>query len=158
MPNSADPKELTDIMADTAEGFEAVLRRAFEAGRIHGRRQAARAFRERLMRVVDPDLEEEGLAPDAQSSGAPTAVEQPSGARAVPGSVKPAVERTVRDNPGLTTEQIQARTGFKINSVRGTLWALSAQDKTIEKREGRWFPIAEPPMEEMRKRIETILN
>jgi transcription initiation factor IIE alpha subunit len=48
----------------------------------------------------------------------------------------------VRENPGLTQDQIREKTGIKHNSVRGTLWQLSTE-KLIERRAGKWFPRSE---------------
>lgn len=35
-------------------------------------------------------------------------------------------------------------TGFKVNSVRGTLWQLHAGDRSIMTHKGKWYPKGSP--------------
>jgi predicted Rossmann fold nucleotide-binding protein DprA/Smf involved in DNA uptake len=59
--------------------------------------------------------------------------------RAVSGSVKPTIERMIAESgrKGVTAEEILKATGFKPNSVRGTLWTLGSNGFAV-KRNGRW--------------------
>ena len=44
--------------------------------------------------------------------------------RASPGSVKPVILDLIAKNPGITSADLQRRSGAKMNSVRGTLWTI----------------------------------
>ena len=134
---AGDPKELSIVLSETAQPIEDLFRQAFEAGRTLGRREAAGALRERLMRVVDLET---GEAPDA---GDYPLDDDVTPQRAAPGSVKPIILNLVLTKPGLTTSEIQQETGVKFNSARGTLWTLS-QEKVVVRRLGRWFPRPHP--------------
>lgn len=129
------------------------IQNAFEAGRRIGWEEARRDIREKVSRAIEWGAEigaanmaavTGGLQSDAfevDEEATPTTVEDVAVSRAAPGSVKPAIERAVLDNPkGLTTEEVRRLTNAKANTVRGTLWTLSTTEKTIERRDGKWFP------------------
>ena len=63
--------------------------------------------------------------------------------RAAPGSVKPAILEMIKKQPGLTPDQIQAKSGAKHNSVRGTLWALEKEGK-VERHDGKYAAVIIP--------------
>jgi hypothetical protein len=68
--------------------------------------------------------------------------------KAPPGTVKPRILKIIEDAPsGLRTEQILSVTGFKENSVRGTLSNLSKEGK-IERRGEYWIKKTEAPASE----------
>jgi hypothetical protein len=71
-----------------------------------------------LMALLSPS---DTKAPD--SSPSPNASVSRSPAKAAPGTVKPGILRILEESP-LSTEQIIKLTGFKENSVRGTLSTL----------------------------------
>jgi predicted Rossmann fold nucleotide-binding protein DprA/Smf involved in DNA uptake len=67
-----------------------------------------------------------------------TPPEQPEG-RATPGTVKPTVLRIIEESSGgMTAAEIVQKTGFKPNSVRGTLHSLN-KDEAIISVAGRWM-------------------
>jgi hypothetical protein len=59
-------------------------------------------------------------------------------AKAPPGTVRPVILAMIKRADGLLTEQILKETGFKENSVRGTLSTLQKQGE-IERAAGRWI-------------------
>lgn len=127
------PRTIDQIKTDAGKSLEQLLTEAFEAGRVVGREESAaefREFRNKLAHILDAEPVQAG----------PIAMEHQAGGRATPGSVKPAILNLIIANPGLSQDEIQQKTGFKPNSVRGTLWTLSAQDKAIHKVSGYWYP------------------
>ena len=143
---------LTDIHDEAYGQFERLLREAFEAGRSVGREESRTEFRRKLngLLVGDETTDgapstgggEVGLTKSVGAVGPDVQPVEDNGKRATPGSVKPTISKLVLDEPGLSVGDIQKRTGFKHNSVRGTLWTLSATDKVIERRGDGWFPVA----------------
>lgn len=74
------------------------------------------------------------IPPDADANG-----------RLRVGTVKPEIIRLVNEAPsGLTLDEVIAMTGFKANSVRGTLYHIERMG-LIAKRAGRYFPKAATP-------------
>lgn len=139
-------RELAAIISDAATSLRPLLQEAFEAGRRvghdEGRRDASEELRSRLS----------GIFEETSGQGKPEihpaeAVRSPSAVvsdveRAPVGTVKPMVLKMLRENPsGLSVAELTARTGFKKNSVRGTLWGIK-QDGDAERRGERWFAIA----------------
>lgn len=139
--------EFEAISAEATDTLDGLLRRAFEAGRVVGRQDAIGVMRARLMQVVDLDVRDIDRAESQLNE--PETVEQMAvmmpalseAARASPGSVKPTILRFVAEHPGMTTAQIQAGTGLKPNSVRGTLWTLGTEN-AIHRVFGKWYPPA----------------
>lgn len=136
-----------------------LLRQAAELGFEHGKQTAAAELRQKVVSALELGAEA-GAANMAASLGAlaiepqtehsvsrPDLVLRTSDGRtmhvevkrAAPGSVKPIVERMVREHPGLSVDDIQGRTGIKRNSVRGTLWTLSTEG-IVERRDDGWYP------------------
>ena len=61
--------------------------------------------------------------------------------KAQKGTVKPGIVKLINDTPdGLTQDEIIERTGFKSNSVRGTLYAILTEG-LVQRRSGRYFPL-----------------
>jgi hypothetical protein len=59
--------------------------------------------------------------------------------RLAPGTVKPTILKLITNaTKGMTTDEIAKHTGFKPNSVRGTLSAL-AKEEAITKTGNQWF-------------------
>lgn len=125
------------LLEELGISTEMALNKAFEAGRALGRREAADAMKSRLASVFD--LGESQI----QGSLPMTSPATDSNERAAPGSVKPVIMNSVRTKPGQTIQQIQAITGIKHNSVRGTLWTLS-KEKAVYRSHGKWFPVTKP--------------
>ena len=67
------------------------------------------------------------------------------GHRATQGSVKPTIAKMIAEHEtdGLTPGEITHQTGFKANTVRGTIWTLG-QEGSIVKRGSRWYPQPSP--------------
>jgi hypothetical protein len=61
--------------------------------------------------------------------------------KAQKGTVKPGIVKLINDTPaGLTQDEIIERTGFKSNSVRGTLYTILTEG-LVQRRSGRYFPL-----------------
>jgi len=94
------------------------------------------------------------LAPQSQNAAPPlpdpnTTVTIAS-SKAPPGTVKPTILRLVETSRGLLTEQIIGSTGFKENSVRGTLSTLLKEGK-IERNGTYWVKNREAPQAEAKE-------
>lgn len=142
-----------DLDAETFDAIRDMLARWYEAGRAAG----AAEVRAQIAAVLSPGAPGSTIltAPLEHRFGSAAAVEagdtlsahgrgvdsHPEG-RAAPGSVKPVILAVVTEQPGLTTDAIQKRTGIKQNSVRGTLWTLS-KENLVERRGSGWFPLSQ---------------
>lgn len=145
-------REFSDILDEAAAQQERLLTEAFEAGRALGRREASAKLKARLFGLLSDDGSDDSVALGGPQeffandgfAGVDVAGSdgQEHDRRAPPGSVKPAIAKLVGERPGLTTEEVTNATGFKKNSVRGTLWLLSTEEQ-VERREGRWYPVAQ---------------
>jgi hypothetical protein len=146
-------RRITDILADATKGLDVLFNEAFQAGRACGRQEASKELQTKLAAVFElRDLTGASVPviptePTTAVPKEPIKIEKdvpPPPRRAPLGSVKPAILRALEEHPGLTTAQIEEITGQKPNSVRGTLWTLSARDKVIERRsDGRWYLVAQ---------------
>jgi hypothetical protein len=134
-------RTLDSIIAASAEALRPLLQEAFEAGRGVGRGEAAADLKAKivgLLSIADQsattDTEELIITPDLAAVA--------SNGRAAQGSVKPTIARMIVDGAqaGVTSEEITTRTGFKPNTVRGTLWTLGNEGLAV-KRGGRWYPV-----------------
>jgi hypothetical protein len=125
---------LEEIASRMSSDFVSALAMAYAIGRADMKRE--------LMALLSP------LGAGADSPSTPrhssASIARPS-AKAPPGTVKPAILRML-DDSALSTEQIIRITGFKENSVRGTLSTLLKAGE-IERNGGYWkkkAPISEP--------------
>ena len=60
--------------------------------------------------------------------------------KAQKGTVKPGIIKLINDTPtGLTQDEIIEKTGYKSNSVRGTLYTILTEG-LVERRSGRYYP------------------
>jgi hypothetical protein len=108
--------DLDKIISASSETLRPLIEKAFELGY-----DAAVAEMKTKLADLTP------LNPNEESSG-----------RAKSGSVKPAIRQMiVETNVGLTLDEIVKATGFKPNSVRGTLWTLSREGLAV-KHKNRW--------------------
>ncbi len=142
-------RDWSDILDEGSASLERWLSEAFEAGRAAGRQEGVAEVKAKLAGLLDDGGPEvtRAIAASANVTHALPAWLGPgpktqSGGRAPPNSVKPTIVKLVHDAPGLTREEIATRTGFKFNSVRGTLWTLS-NEGIIEQRDGRYFPASQ---------------
>ena len=142
--------DLEGFLSEAQARVADLIRSAFESGREAGRVEATRELKTKLYGVLNEgteDLPEPasaeqiaredriGVIAEYASTG-----DKPQ-SRAAPGSVKPLILMNLLSDRGhgLEMQEVADRNGIKFNSVRGTLYALSA-DGLAERRDGRWFP------------------
>ena len=132
-------RSLENIISDSMSAHRHLLQEAFDAGRNIGREEAAAYLRAQIDGVLSSN---HGALEDATKSVTKPTVAADPDKRAVAGSVRPTILRMIISsaNTGLTQDEIAKETGFKFNSVRGTLWALG-RDGVAVKRDNRWFPV-----------------
>jgi len=138
-------RTLDDIVADMAR----LVHEAHELGRADGAAPFGRLrakLKANLAAILDSESEltNERLNPqnerilslsDSRDHGSDVGVE-----RAPMGTVKPAIVRLINETPaGLTQDEIIERTGFKSNSVRGTLYSI-VNEGLVQRKSGRFFP------------------
>lgn len=130
-------RSISDIIKDGGSKLEALLREAFEAGVVAGRDDVRRQLEGFFTAPVSLGVSRTSTA---ISVGATTAH------RAAPGTVKPTILHSVAESnlDGVTTEGLIVMTGFKPNSVRGTVSTLQSEG-SIRRIGDRWFatPVAE---------------
>jgi hypothetical protein len=117
--------ELDKLASRASADITRALWEAYEIGREDMRRE--------LMALLSPsrnDAPPPGPLYDTNAS-------EPR-AKAPPGTVRPAILSMIELSSGVTTEHIIRTTGFKENSVRGTLSTL-AKELRIERRGNEWF-------------------
>jgi Protein of unknown function (DUF3489) len=123
---------LNKLAARATADIESLVREAYEMGR--------EDMRKELLTLLHPSPRQT----DAPPTVAPT--------KAPPGTVRPAILNMIEQSSGVSTEQIMTATGFKENSVRGTLSTLHKERKIARNAEGQWIaPIktaADQSMEE----------
>jgi hypothetical protein len=119
--------ELEKIASRATVDLSRLLREAYEIGREDMRRE--------LMALLSPSRASGDIAPTDPLHDPNAAVAR---TKAPPGTVKPAILNLVQQSSGVTTEHIIGTTGFKENSVRGTLSTLAKEDR-IERRGNEWI-------------------
>jgi hypothetical protein len=92
------------------------------------------------MELLAPERSYDGIASTGPLPD--VSVARTSG-KAPPGTVKPAILNLIETSSGLLTEQIVKITGFKENSVRGTISALSKEGKIRRNGGGHWIKKSE---------------
>lgn len=98
-----------------------LLREAYEIGR--------EDMRKELLSLLHPSPRQ--AVTDMRLTVAP--------AKAPPGTVRPAILNMIEQSSGVSTEQIMTATGFKENSVRGTLSTLHKERKIARNADGQWI-------------------
>jgi hypothetical protein len=128
-------RTLDTIISASIDALRPLLRDAFESGRAVGREEASADFKAKIASLlsVGPPETIKLVASDLLVG---------TDKRAVSGSVKPTIARLITESgrAGVTPDDILKATGFKPNSVRGTLWTLGNKGLAV-KRDGRWFPV-----------------
>jgi hypothetical protein len=117
--------ELDKLASQATDYVARLVREAYEMGRQDMRRE--------LMALLSPSRTDEvstRLHYDTNASEPRT--------KAPPGTVKPAILALIQQSPGVTTEHVISTTGFKENSVRGTLSTLAKEDRITRSR-NKWF-------------------
>ncbi len=135
-------RDIENIIEDGVAALERLLREAFDAGIAHGHQWAKDELRAR----VDSVFNETPPQPETHVLTAKGGLFSVSGVRAeatitraAPGTVKPTIIRLIQEaNPhGISTDDLIENTGFKPNSVRGTVSTLQAEG-IISKIENKW--------------------
>jgi hypothetical protein len=121
---------LNNLSARATADIESLVRKAYEMGREDMRRE--------LMALLSPSARGGVEATTPTSYGYDAAVAT-APAKAPPGTVRPAILKMIETSPGVSTEQILTATGFKENSVRGTLSTLHKERKIARNAEGQWI-------------------
>ncbi len=106
-----------------------LIRDAYEMGREDMRRE--------LVALLSPSARE-GVETTTIAYGYDAAVAR-APAKAPPGTVRPAIVKMIEESSGVSTDQILTATGFKENSVRGTLSTLHKEGKIARNQEGHWI-------------------
>ena len=129
-------------LADSAAANTAsLMREAYEMGRDDMRRE--------LAALLAPSREGGNASPTIGGHGG--AIIPRTSAKAPPGTVRPAILNIIMNSGGLQTEQIIRATGFKENSVRGTISTLAKEGK-IERRLNGWIAkVIEAPTNELKE-------
>lgn len=131
MPNNP----IDTILARATGDIRKLLEEAFEAGRVAARDEIQRGISAYLSLGTKPMP---SLLGSCAESPTITATEQ-TAERAPMGTVKPAIKELIENaDRGITASEIIEKTGFKENSVRGTLSALKT-DGFAERRGELWF-------------------
>ena len=124
--------------------IEEAVNKSYDDGKSVGDREAAARIKARLT-----DLLGSAAASDAPVKSSLTVSDENRQAstedeRATPGTVKPAILKAIQEAPdGMTTREIADKTGFKYNSVRGTVWTLQKERAIVKADGSRWR--ASPP-------------
>jgi hypothetical protein len=129
-------RTIDQIRDDASSTIQRLLDDAFQAGRVVGRAEGADDLRQRLSGLLMASE-----TPTKPVTKKATEKPAPGARRAAPGSVKPTILELIKNEPGITQDEIGERTGIKHNSIRGTLWALMTLDKAIHKIDGCWYPV-----------------
>jgi hypothetical protein len=136
---TSDMDELEKIIEAATQDLRKRLQEAYAAGGENVRRE--------LLAVLSPGNRHH------IDIAAVTASPKPSGGerRAAPGTVKPTILKLIEEasflDDGISAAEIIRKTGFKENSVRGTISTLRIE-KVIEQRGDRWFMKETPPSSE----------
>jgi hypothetical protein len=138
-------RQIGDILSEGRASIEALLREAFAAGRA----EAAAEMRAKMADMINSvtDIPMTGGASSSYINARfnpnigfspPVTVER----RASPGTVKPEILRLIREASagGISTDELIAATGFKPNSVRGTVSTLRIEH-AIERVGDRWVAV-----------------
>jgi hypothetical protein len=103
------------LLSRATQGVRKLLEEAYEAGRAQEREVMKRELTTFLSRGNEAQLTvTRGQAADSED-------------RAPSGTVKPAIKELIEKAPGIRASDIIEKTGFKDNSVRGTLATLRAE-------------------------------
>jgi hypothetical protein len=145
-------RDLKDILSSGSASIVALLQEAYDAGLASGKASAESDLKARVATLFElSPVEPTTATATATDHGARAATPKPAdlvkdfgtalaqgSQRAAPGTVKPQILKLITDHPlGFSTEELIAVTGFKPNSVRGTLSTLQSEG-AIGKVEGVW--------------------
>jgi hypothetical protein len=118
------PANIENILSRTAQELRKLIDEAYEAGRVDMKRELAAFLADGNTPLIKRTV---SLAASSE-------------VRAQAGTVKPAIKALIENaNNGIPASDIIEKTGFKENSVRGTLSALKTEG-FAERRGELWFP------------------
>lgn len=128
------PANIENIMSRATDGVRELLKEAYEAGRAKGREDIRRNLLSVLTNAEQPsDIAPRGGTPELDLAAQKTLP------RATSGTVKPTIKTLIENaKDGILTSEIIEKTGFKENSVRGTLSTLKAEG-FADRRGDLWF-------------------
>jgi len=125
---SQPPSELDKLISRASADIARLLKEAHDIGR----EEVAKEMMALLSPLRNAAAPIGPLYDTSASEGPVTRTKAP------PGTVKPAILALIEQSLGVTTEQIISTTGFKENSVRGTLSTL-AKEGRIRRSFNQWF-------------------
>jgi predicted HTH transcriptional regulator len=138
MTNPHSISELDKLASQATDYTARLIREAYEIGRQDMRRE--------LMELLSPnDGAPTRLHYDSDASDAAA----PKKTKAPPGTVRPAIVKMIEESSGVSTDEILTATGFKENSVRGTLSTLKKEGKITHNAQGYWIKRLEAPAKEL---------
>lgn len=129
-----------DVTPMICQLIEEAYHQGYNVGFASGKQEAGQALLQFVSNMntdrITPHGYEQLEAGDKGMAIANEAEKQP------PGTVKPAVLKSIQNSPnGLSIRQIEQKTGFKSNSIRGTVWLLQ-KEGSVKKGEGSlWLPV-----------------
>jgi predicted Rossmann fold nucleotide-binding protein DprA/Smf involved in DNA uptake len=138
--NTASVIPQLEKLASTATADIArLLKEVYDMGREDMRRE--------LMALLSP--ERGGAVALVEEVHVPNIANARTSTKAPPGTVRPAILKMIEQSPGVSTDQILAATGFKENSVRGTLSTLHKEGKIARNAQGYWIKKLEASAEQL---------
>lgn len=139
---------MDEVQEELRQTVNRLLAETYHIGRSDGEavaRKEAGELRAKMLELLGGAYEQQRITTEAEAKveqeSAPTGGEQqPRASRVAPGTVKPELIRRIENSlEGVTTEALIDETGFKPNSVRGTLSTLHITDKVITKLGNKWI-------------------
>lgn len=133
-------RDIHHIQEAASQAMRDLLAEAYELGREVGRQEATNLLMTRFQEFVLQPLPSPTSAAARPVDPAYVEPEEPE-ERAAPGTVKPVIHQlVVSSKTGITMADIERQTGFKSNTVRGTLYALK-REGFVDKEGDHWYPL-----------------
>jgi hypothetical protein len=133
---------IDQLLSEIGPALKPLIDAVYQAGYADGRAAAKADLHSKMSALL---LDDNVVPVEPYGKATPNEQTEAESDRAAPGTVKPAILKLIKDHPeGLTRRDIIDLTGFKVNSVRGTLWQLHAVDREIDTHKGKWYPKGSP--------------
>jgi hypothetical protein len=133
------PEDMDRLLVDLLAGVEEAAKKFYTAGLNEGRKLATAEMAVKLSNVIGGVIPPS--PPDAKMQPAGLSSQEDRRKRAPQGTIKPALLKALTDyQAGLSSSDLVALTGFKENTVRGTLRQLLIEG-AVEKR-GQFWAVA----------------
>ncbi len=154
-------REIRNIIDDTQsavlQAIEMAYKKGFDDGKQQGEREAAAGLKARLSAILSDGTpapvvshREYEVVNEKVTVGTDNNLDGDETSRAAPGTVKPTILSIIANSQnGMLTREVVSATGFKPNSVRGTLWTLRSEGSIEKADSGRW--VATPSVREAAK-------